>query len=227
MIITIDGPVGTGKSTIAKTLAQRLGFIHFDTGAMYRAMTYGVIKHNVDPDDLDQLNKLLRSFEFDIEIIHGVNHYFFEGEDISATIRGDKVTSLVSKVSAVALVREKLVELQRALGEGKSAVFEGRDMGTVVFPNADLKIFLTANTETRAKRRFEELKQKFPADSLKLTFEEVLESVVKRDHSDTTREISPLRQAKDAHVVDTSDLTIEEVLQKILSIKSEIGYIDS
>lgn len=221
MIITIDGPVGTGKSTIAKILAKRLGFIHFDTGAMYRSLTYGVIKHEVDPDNLEALKKLLDHFDFDIRIINGSNHYFFEGEDISAVIRGDKVTSLVSKVSAIAIVREKLVEMQRTLGKDKNAVFEGRDMGTVVFPHADLKIFLTADPKTRAKRRFEELRQKYPDDSQNLTFEEVLESVVTRDHFDSSREHSPLKQAADAHVVDTSGLSIEEVLEKIIALKSE------
>jgi cytidylate kinase len=221
MIITIDGPVGTGKSTIAKLLAAKLGFIHFDTGAMYRSVTYGVIKHKIDPDDEEHMRNLLKDFDFDIKIANGANRYFFESEDISEKIRGEAVTSLVSKVSAIGMVREKLVELQRKLGKGKDAVFEGRDMGSFVFPKAELKIFLIASSEIRAQRRFDELKQKFPQDSANLTFAEVLESVVARDEYDSTREISPLIQAQDAHIIDTSDLSIEEVLETIISIKAE------
>lgn len=220
MIITIDGPVGTGKSTISKLLAEKLAFVHFDTGAMYRCVTYGVIKHKIDPNNAEQLQSLLDNFDCDIKIVDGVKRFFFEGEDISEKIRGEVVTSHVSEISAIGAVREKLVELQRLLGEGKNAVFEGRDMGTIVFPNAELKIFLTARPEVRAQRRFDELKEKFPEDSENLDFNELLESIIKRDTYDSTRKVSPLKQADDAHVVDTSDLSINQVLEQLISIKN-------
>jgi len=223
MIITIDGPSGTGKSTIAKLLAEKLAFVHFDTGAMYRCVTYGVIKHKIDSKNTEQLQSLLDNFDFDIKIVDGVRRYFFEREDISEKIRGEAVTSHVSEISAIAAVREKLVELQRQLGEGKDAVFEGRDMGTIVFPNAELKIFLTASPEVRAQRRFDELKEKFPEDSENLDLNELLESINKRDTYDSTRKVSPLKQADDAYVVDTSGLFIDQVIEQLISIKNSLS----
>jgi len=217
MIITIDGPVGTGKSTVAKRLAESLGFLYVDTGAMYRCVTYGIIKHRIDVEDLGQLNKFLNAFHVAIEEVQGTLHYFFEGEEVTEKIRLVEVASLVSRVSAVAAVRKKLVDLQKQLGSGADAVFEGRDMGTVVFPNAELKFFLTARPEVRAQRRYEELRQKFPGRNP--TFEEVLKNLHQRDLQDSTRAISPLQQAADAHLIDCSDLSIEEVLHLILEIK--------
>ena len=142
MIITIDGPVATGKSTIAKKLAESIGFIFFDTGAMYRTVTYGILKHGIDIDNLEQLNEFLKNFKIDIKVVYRDRHYYFENEDITQKIRGEEVTSAVSKVSAKKAVRDKLVSIQRELAEGVNAVFEGRDMGSVVFPDAALKIFL-------------------------------------------------------------------------------------
>lgn len=209
MIITIDGPVGTGKSTIAKKVAEAIGFQFIDTGAMYRCLTYALLKHQVD-----DLNAFLPSFTFETKQIDGQKHYFYEEEDITAKIRQEAVTSQVSQVSTDPLVREKLVELQRTIGEGTDAVFEGRDMGTVVFPGAELKIYLTASPEIRAERRFVEIQKKFPEQ--KTSFESVLKHVKERDERDTTRAHSPLRPAEDAHIIDSSDLSIEEVLEAIL-----------
>lgn len=223
MIITIDGPVGTGKSTIAKLLAEKLKFVHYDTGAMYRCITYGVIKHKIDPNDAEQLQALLNNFDFAIKETDGEKRYFFEGEDISEEIRGEKVTTRVSEISAIAAVREKLVELQRQHGENKDAVFEGRDIGTIVFPDAELKIFLTASPEIRAQRRFNELKEKFPNDSKNLDFNELLESINKRDNYDVSRDISPLKQADDAHVIDTSELSIHQVVALLINFKNSLS----
>lgn len=219
MIITIDGPIATGKSTIAKKLAEEIGYIYFDTGAMYRCITIGVLKKNINIDDPDQLAAFLKDFHFDIKIKPGERHYIVDGQDVTKEIRGEEVTSHVSKVSANKAVREKLVSLQRHLSEGVNAVFEGRDMGTVVFPDANVKIFLTGRPEVRAKRRFDELKSKFPAETETLTLDKVLEDINQRDASDSTREISPLRQAPDAYVVDTSDLSTDEIVLKILEYK--------
>ncbi len=222
MIITIDGPIATGKSTIAKNLAREIGFIYFDTGAMYRCIAYAVIKHNVQLENLEELETFLQNCRFDIKIKRGERFYFVEDEDVTQQIRGEAVTSLVSKVAAIQAVRAKLVALQRVWAEGVNAVFEGRDLGTVVFPNAEVKIFLTGRPEVRAKRRFEELSVRFREESKDLTVEKVLGDITKRDTYDSTREISPLRQAKDAYVIDTSDLTVDEIVFKILEYKDTI-----
>lgn len=222
MIITIDGPVATGKSAIAKKLAESIGFIFFDTGAMYRTLTYGILKHKVDIHQVDQLQKYLDEFQMDVKIVQRERLYFYEGEDVTKKIRGSDVTRAVSSVSAIKAVREKLIAIQRELAVGVNAVFEGRDMGTVVFPNANLKIFLTGRDDVRAKRRFEELRAKYPEDSKTLTLEKCLENINDRDNFDTSREHSPLCQAKDAYVIDTSDLTIDEVVLTILEYKDSL-----
>jgi CMP/dCMP kinase len=222
MIITIDGPIATGKSTIAKALAREIGYIYFDTGAMYRCLTYGIIKDHVNFQNLDDLKKFLEKFHFDIKIKHGDKHYFVENEDVSDKIRLDEVNSLVSQVSACKDVREKLVQLQREHAVGVNAVFEGRDMGTVVFPDAQIKVFLTGRPEVRAKRRFLELRTKYPKETESLTLEQVLKELNQRDTYDMNREISPLRQAPDALVIDTSDLTLPDIVLKILEYKDSL-----
>lgn len=222
MIITIDGPVATGKSAVARKLAESIGFIFFDTGAMYRTLTYGILKHQIDIQQPEQLQKFLDHFKLEIKNVRRERLYFFEGEDITQKIRGREVTLAVSEVSAKKAVRDKLIDIQRDLAVGVNAVFEGRDMGTIVFPDAALKIFLTGRDEVRAKRRYEELKAKFPEESKNLTLELCLEDLNKRDAYDSAREHAPLRQAKDAYVVDTSDLTVDEVVYRILEIKDSL-----
>lgn len=219
MIITIDGSVGTGKSTIAKALASEIGYIYFDTGAMYRCVTYGLLKHGINLDDVNQIEEYLNDFKFDVKIKHGERRYFVENEDVSEKIRQDQVTSNVSKVAAIKAVREKLLIIQREWANGVNAIFEGRDMGTVVFPHAEIKVFLLGRPEVRAKRRFDELMAKFPEESKGLTIEKVLEDINRRDEYDSTRELSPLKQAEDALVVDTSDLSVDEIVYKILEFK--------
>lgn len=220
MIITIDGPVATGKSTIAKKLAEQLGFVFFDTGAMYRVLTYGVLKHRINIKDPLELSRFLEPFSMNIEIHQGEKRYFFENEDVTATIRQKEVTTAVSEVSAIKSVRDKLVFLQRQLSQGVDAIFEGRDMGSVVFPQADLKIFLTGKDEIRAKRRFEEFKAKHLDEAKQLTIQQCLDDITRRDRLDSTREISPLRQASDACVIDTSHLSEDEVVSKIIEYKN-------
>lgn len=222
MIITIDGPTATGKSTIAKKLAHEIGYIYFDTGAMYRTITYGILKYHIDLNDPDALSKFLKDFHFEIKIKHGERLYYADGEDVTLNIRGREVTAYVSTVSAIPMVREQLVLMQQECATGVNSVFEGRDLGTVVFPNAELKIFLTGRPEVRAKRRFEELRMKFPKETEKLSVEEVLADIIARDQSDTSRENSPLKQAIDAYAIDTSDLTTEEIIVKILEYKDSL-----
>lgn len=219
MIITIDGPVATGKSTIAKKVAEKLGFIFFDTGAMYRCLTYAIIKNRIDIYNGESLNAFLKSFFFEVIPLNGDKRYVIDNEDVTEKIRQTSVTSKVSEVSALTSVREKLVALQRSLAVNVNAVFEGRDMGTVVFPKAELKIFLWGSPEVRAQRRLDELRKKFPEEAGHLTLQQTIDEISRRDTYDSTREISPLKQAEDAHLIDTSDLTIDEVVNKILQLK--------
>lgn len=222
MIITIDGPVATGKSTVAKRLAEQLGYVYLDTGAMYRAVAYGILKEKVDIDDPAALQAFLDKFQFSIHVRRGFKHYFIGDEDITEQIRSQAVTNSVSKISAKQLVRDKLVALQRSMAEGVNAVFEGRDMGTVVFPKAELKIFLTGSPEVRAQRRLEELRRERPEEAKELTLKQLTTEIEERDRYDSTREISPLHKADDAFEVDTSNRTIDEVVFQILECKDKI-----
>ncbi len=207
--IAIDGPAGSGKSTIAKALAKELDIDYIDTGAMYRAFGYKIREKGIDMHNPAELRELLDSTDIDFD--HGKT--LLDGTDVSGLIRTPEVSMLASDCSAIAEVRQKLVKLQQAMGETKSVVMDGRDIGTVVFPNAQYKFFLTASSEERARRRFAEL----TAKGEKTTFEEVLEDMVKRDTQDTTRKVTPLRKADDALEVDTTSMNIEQVTDFILS----------
>ena len=215
MIIAIDGPAGTGKSTIAKLLAKSLNFAYFDTGAMYRSFTWFVMQHHIDIEDEKAVKEGVESFHYDIQIDPQKEmKYFVCGQDVTEAIRSFAVTDFVSKVAAKANVRHFLVPLQRQFAKDKNIVVEGRDMGTCVFPKADLKIFLTAKLEIRAQRRLEQIQKTNPQQPLDL--QKILEEIKTRDAIDSTREVAPLKCAKDAYVIDTSYLTIDEVLKVIL-----------
>lgn len=222
MIITIDGQIATGKSTIAKALAREIGYIYMDTGAMYRCLTYAALKKKVNVDNPEELAQFLSDFKFVMRIMHETKHYFVDNEDVTDKIRLSEVTAEVSKISAIKEVREKLVTLQRELAEGVNCIVEGRDMGSVVFPEAGLKIFLTGRPEIRAKRRFDELKAKFPEETANLTLEQTLKEINERDHYDMNRPISPLKQPTGAFVVDTSDKTIQDVVLEILEHRDSL-----
>ena len=213
-ILAIDGPAGSGKSTVAKEVARRLGFLYVDTGAMYRALTLNAIKKKLDFDDEDSLIALAGST--DIELRMGRDFrlsVILEGVDVSDEIRKSYVTKNVRHVARVPRVREQMVRLQRrAASSGKGAVLEGRDIGTVVFPDADRKIYLDADIGERVKRRFKELKGKGHDVSL----DEVERDVVSRDDSDKTRDAGPLKKADDAIVIDTTDMTIDEVADSVV-----------
>ena len=216
MIITIDGPAGTGKSTVARRLAQALGFVYFDTGAMYRALTLEMIGSNISPDDEESTRKILAHFPFRMENDSGHFRYYLGEQEISDEIRTPEVTALVSQVAARPWVRQSLVQIQRQFSTACDAVYEGRDLGSVVFPHATMKIFLTASPEIRAQRRYAEWQAKGSQGSPPL--DQVLKDLIRRDHLDSTREHSPLVQPKDAHVVDTSDLTIDEVVHELIKL---------
>ena len=212
-IVAVDGPAGSGKSTISKIVAKELELTYLDTGAMYRMVTLAVIKNNINTEILSEVKNILDNIKLDIV----KDKFYLNNEDVSEAIRGVEVTNNVSKVAAIKIVREKLVEMQRAISEGKKVILDGRDIGTIVFPNANLKIFLVASPEERAKRRVKE----FLSKGIDTNFETVLAEIVKRDEMDSTRKESPLIQAEDAILIDTSFMSIEEVSKEIINLVSE------
>lgn len=216
MIITIDGPAGTGKSTVAKRLAAVLGFTTYDTGALYRALTWMVLKEGVDYRDENAMKRILSTFPFRVEGKGEEKRYFIGEVEVTNEIRTKEVTALVSEVSALKIVREALRPHQVEYAKSHNIVFEGRDLGTAIFPHADLKFFLGARAEIRAMRRFKELQEKFPDQSF--FYETILKEIKERDNFDSSRKISPLKQAIDAHFIDTSELTIDEVVLEMRKI---------
>ena len=219
MIIVIDGPSGTGKSTVAKEVARKLGFTFFDTGAMYRSLAWMVQQAKIDPENKEEVLRLLPAFEYEIRMsASGKLLYFTCDQDVTEAIREPQISPIASQIAAYPEVRTTMMQLQRKLGRGCNAVFEGRDMGTVVFPDADLKIFLTADPRIRAERRYEELLVKFPDLATSLRFEQILKEIEERDRNDSTRSVAPLRQAPDAHRIDSSALTIEAVIETVLRL---------
>lgn len=213
--IAIDGPAGTGKSTLARRLAERLGGAYLDTGAMYRVATLQVLRRGIDPEDAAAVVAATADLPLEIGTDAGSERVLLDGEDVGAEIRTARVTGTVSAVSAVPEVRANLVELQRRLAAGGgTVVLEGRDIGTVVLPDAEVKIYLTASPEVRARRRTEQDR----AAGREADYAEVLAAVQERDRKDSTRAASPLRPADDAVVVDTSDLTLDEVLDRLVAL---------
>jgi len=215
--IAIDGPAGAGKSTIAKRLAKELGAIYVDTGAMYRAMAYYFIQKGVDKDDIDTITKLCKDVEVSISYENGEQQVILNGENITGFIRQETVGNMASATSVYPVVREKLVELQRQLAARENVVMDGRDIGTIVLPDAFAKIYLTASSDARAKRRYDELKEK----GENCSFDAIKEDIEKRDYEDMHRAISPLKQADDAVLVDTSDMNIEQVVAALSKIIDE------
>ena len=212
LLITIDGPAGAGKTTVSRALADRLGYRYIDTGALYRGMALAVQSRGIDPENDDDLKRLCSDLNLTFVRNNEDLSLYLNGENISDRIRTAEITMLASAVSARPVVREFLLEVQKNLGRQKAAVFEGRDMGTVVFPDADVKFFLDASTHTRALRRFEE--QKLQSSQ---TLDEVERDIQRRDRNDSTREVAPLKPAPDAIIIDSTELTAEAVVDLMVS----------
>ena len=210
-IITLDGPSGAGKSTIAKLVAKKLSFKYLDTGAMYRAVTLYMINHNVNIDDKDKVISALNNLNISFD---NAGKIYLDGENVSETIRSTEVVNLVSKVSSISEVRQNMVSLQRKIAKDGEYVIDGRDIGSVVFPNAKYKFYMDASLDERAKRRHEEELSK----GKNLTYEEVKESIRKRDEFDSNRKDSPLVVPENAYVIDTTSMTIDDVVEKITNV---------
>jgi cytidylate kinase len=206
LIIAIDGPAASGKSTSAQLLAKKIGYIYIDTGAMYRACALKAKKMGIDINDEESIRNLLDYIDIRIENNNSKNRILLDGEDVSEDIRADDISALASAISAIPAVRYKMVELQRKMGENGGVIIDGRDIGTFVFPDADVKFFLTADPEIRAKRRWLELQRK----GIDKDFSEVLADLIKRDNNDSQRVLAPLKKADDALEIDTSNMTIQE-----------------
>lgn len=212
--IAIDGPAGAGKSTVAQKVAKELSFVYVDTGAMYRAMALYLLRKGVNREKPDEIGEACQNAEISIEYQNGEQIVLLDGENVNAHLRTEEVSAMASVSSAVPRVREKLLDLQRKLARTMSVVMDGRDIGTTILPDADVKIYLTASSLTRARRRYLEYQEKGePCD-----LAEIQKTIEERDQRDMTREISPLCQAEDAVLVDSSELTIDETVEKILSV---------
>ena len=212
--IAIDGPAGAGKSTIAKQVAKEKGFIYVDTGAMYRGLAVHFLQNGIDPQDTKEIEEACRNAEVTIGYEDGNQQIYLNGENITSRLRQEEVGNMASKSSAVPKVREKLLDLQRTLAAEKDVVMDGRDIGTNVLPQADVKVFLTADARTRAKRRYDEL----TAKGISCNLDEIESDIWERDERDMNRETAPLKQAEDAVLIDSSHMSIPEVVSKILSL---------
>lgn len=215
--VAIDGPAGAGKSTIARTAAQALGYIYVDTGALYRAVGVYSLRRGFDTKNADTVAGTLSDICVELKFIGGVQHVFLNGEDVSEEIRTPEASMAASDVSAVPAVRQFLFDLQRNIAKQNDCIMDGRDIGTVVLPRAQVKIFLTASPEARAMRRYRELQAKGAAD----TFEEVLADLKQRDYNDSHRAVAPLKPAEDSVLVDTTELNLEESVEKVIAVIQE------
>ena len=213
--IAVDGPAGAGKSTVCKQAAKELGYIYVDTGAMYRALAYYFLRNDIR--DVDSFKEEIDNIKIEVKFINGEQRIFLCGEDVSNFIRTSEIASLASKISANKMIRNYLLNLQRNLAKCNNVLMDGRDIGTVILPNADVKIYLTASKEERAKRRYEE----FVSKGVVCSYEKVLEDIEKRDYNDSHREIAPLKPSFDSVIIDTSNLSFEESVKELVDIIKE------
>jgi len=213
-IVAIDGPAGSGKGTITKLVGKKANLVNIDTGAMYRCVSLYMIRNNISLEETDKIFEILKNIKIEQKKVENIDKFYLNGEDVTNKIREKEVNDIVSQVSHIPIVRTCMVELQRNIGKNNDIIMEGRDIGTNVFPNADVKIYLDASAEERANRRLKQNEQK----GIRMSYEEILENIKFRDNNDKTSLVAPLKQAEDAIYIDTTYMTIEEVVEKISQI---------
>ncbi len=216
-IVAVDGPAGSGKGTITKIIAERENLVSVDTGAMYRCVALDCLNNNIKPDELEKIEEILEKIEIELKRTNGNQEVWLNGKNVSEEIRTTRVDDVVAKFAAIKIVREKVTPMQRKMGETQDIIMEGRDIGTVVFPNADVKIFLECSVEERARRRYKQNLEK----GIKCTYEEILEAIEERNKLETEREIAPFVKAEDAILVDSTNMSINEVVDNISKIIEE------
>ena len=216
-VVAIDGPAGSGKGTVTKLVAERLGLVNIDTGAMYRCVTLMCLEKNIDHTQIDEINKILETIEIEIRNEDCNQTFYLNGRNVTKEIRYENVNKNVAKFAAVKEIRDKVTPMQRAMGEKQDIIMEGRDITTVVFPNADVKIFLDCSVEERANRRYKQNLEK----NIECTYEEVLSNIIERNKLETERETAPLIKAEDAIAIDSTNMSIEEVVAEIIRIINE------
>jgi len=216
-VVAIDGPAGSGKGTVAKLVGEKLNLLNIDTGAMFRCIALKMLRNNIAIDNEKEIDNILENIDIELQESDNSLKVFLDKEDVSLEIRREEISNFVSPVSTLPNVRKKLLELQRNIANGKNVIMEGRDIGTVVFPNANVKIYLEASSEERAKRRVKQNIEK----GIEANYEKILEDIKIRDKRDSTREIAPLKKADDAILVDSTNLTIEQVVKKVIDIIKE------
>lgn len=213
-VVAVDGPAGSGKGTVTREVAKKMNLINIDTGAMYRSVTLLMIRQNIKLEDEEKIKEILDKIDIKFDIENGEQKVYLNGEDVSLLIRTKEVNEFVSPVSTIKIVRERLADMQREMSKAIDVIMEGRDIGTNVFPNANVKIYLDATPEERAKRRFKQNEE----IGIQIPYEEILESVKNRDYIDSHREISPLKQTEDAIYIDSTNMSIDEVVEEIVNI---------
>lgn len=217
IVVAVDGPAGSGKGTITKLVAQKLGLVYIDTGALYRCITLYMIRNNIGLQDTEKIQEMLKNINIELKKEDDLDKVYLNGEDVSIKIREKEVNEFIPQVSNIVEIRENITNLSRKIAEGKEVIMEGRDIGTTVFPNAKIKIYLDATPEERANRRLKQNKEK----GIKISYEDILENIKFRDNNDKTRKIAPLKQAEDAIYIDSTNMTIEEVTERIVKIIKE------
>jgi len=217
-VVAVDGPAGSGKGTITKIVADKMNLVSIDTGAMYRCVSLEMINRNVTKEQIDEIEKILSEIKIELKRENDIPKVYLNGNDVSNKIRTKEVNELVSQVSHIPVVRQAMVELQREMGKTQDVIMEGRDIGTNVFPNADVKIYLDASAEERANRRMAQNKEL----GIDIPYEEILENIKFRDYNDKTSDVAPLKQADDAILIDSTSMTIDEVVQTIIDIIKEV-----
>lgn len=217
MVVAVDGPAGSGKGTITKAVAERLGLVYIDTGALYRCITLFMIRNNINLNDIEKIQEMLKNVGIELKKEDNLDKVYLNGEDVSLKIREKAVNELVSQVSHVIEIRENITDLSRKIAKGKNVIMEGRDIGTNVFPNAQIKIYLDATPEERAHRRMKQNEEK----GIDIPYKDILENIKFRDNNDKTSKVAPLKQAEDSIYIDSTNMTIDEVTEKIINIIKE------